>query len=63
MFEQNLKQVDSILDELKNSYGKLSVLVASLVGGVLAVVTFVDTKPWHVIAIVVLYYRSSLLLV
>jgi ABC-type transport system involved in cytochrome bd biosynthesis fused ATPase/permease subunit len=42
-----------ILDELKNSYGKLIGLATPLVAVVITIVTFVETKPWHVIGMVV----------
>jgi len=39
MPDPNLKQVVSIFDEIKKSYGKLSALVLTLVVGTLAVET------------------------
>ena len=56
MPDLNIKQVDSILDEFKKYYGKLSALVVTLVGATIGIITFIDTKPWHVIGIVFLSY-------
>ena len=51
MSDQNLKQVDSILDGFMNSWGKITVLVGSVLAAVSAIINFFTTKGPYEIAL------------